>query len=72
MNDEQSGGTRSIFSEAVASAFQGSNADLNRDHILTAEELVRYVAERVKQRSAGAQNPRFSLGRSPVIAPVAT
>ena len=67
----EQGGTRSIFSEAVASAFQGNNADLNRDHVLTAEELVRYVAEKVKQRSAGAQNPRFSLGKSGVSAPVA-
>ena len=71
INEQASGGTRSIFSEAVASAFQGSNADLNRDHVLTAEELVRYVAEHVKQRSAGAQNPRFSLGKSAISAPVA-
>lgn len=65
------GTTRSIFSEAVASAFEGNAADLNRDRVLTSEELIRYVTEKVKQQTSGAQNPRFSLGKSPIVAPLA-
>jgi hypothetical protein len=69
---ESSGGAvRSIFSEAVASAFEGNAADLNRDRVLTAEEMIRFVTEKVKQQTGGAQNPRFSLGKSPVAAPLA-
>jgi hypothetical protein len=46
-------------------------ADGNRDNVVTAEELFRYVAEQVRAESQGAQTPRFRLATRSAGAPVA-
>ncbi len=46
-------------------------ADVNRDNVVTAEELFRYVAEQVRAESRGAQTPRFRIAAKSAGAPVA-
>lgn len=48
----------SIFAQSVGEALTGQ-ADVNLDRVVTPEELCRFVGERVRRQSDGAQTPRF-------------
>ncbi len=37
------------------------DADLNQDRVVTADELFRFVEEKVREESAGKQSPNFRL-----------
>jgi len=46
-------------------------ADLNQDRVVTAEELFRFVSEKVREETAGVQNPRYRLPEKTASTPVA-
>jgi hypothetical protein len=74
--DEVSQQTRSrsrsggLFRHWMAAGLAG-DADVNADSVISAAELFRFVAARVKQESNGQQNPRFRLSASSDV-PLAT
>jgi len=45
-------------------------ADMNRDNVVTAEELFRFVSEQVRAESQGAQTPQFRLASRSAAAPL--
>jgi hypothetical protein len=46
-------------------------ADLNQDRVVTAEELFRFVSEKVREDTGGTQNPRYRLPEKTASTPVA-
>ncbi len=58
---EQWGGGHGIFTMALLEGLRG-DADLNRDHLVTAGELFRYVHDRVSVATAFEQNPKALPG----------
>ncbi|HLK63081.1 MAG TPA: caspase family protein [Bryobacteraceae bacterium] len=54
------GGQASSFAYWTSRGLAG-DADLNQDHVVTAEELFRFVSEKVREESQGNQNPRYRL-----------
>jgi len=56
---EDKDGQQGIFTRVFLEGLRGQ-ADLNGDGIITAPELFRYSAPRVKKESRGAQDPQFS------------
>ncbi len=64
-------GLQGDFATAVMEGLRGE-ADGNRDRILTAKELSRFVSERVSAESDGAQVPRYRIAdQTRALAPVA-
>ena len=49
-----------VFTRSVTSALAGE-ADLNQDRVITADELFRFVTQKVSEESNGAQTPRSRL-----------
>ncbi len=64
------GETRTLFAHWTSQALSGA-ADLNGDRVVTSQELVQFVAEKVKAETRGEQNPRFSAPKSVAQAPLA-
>jgi hypothetical protein len=54
---------QSSFTYWLTNGLTGA-ADLNQDHIVTADELFRYVEEKVREESGGRQLPHFRLPAS--------
>jgi Caspase domain len=57
---EGKSGSGGLFADTLSRGLAGE-ADLNADHVVTANELFRYVSERVRQDSAGQQHPVYRL-----------
>jgi hypothetical protein len=57
-----SGGGSGVFGHWLARGLAGE-ADLNLDRVVTSDELFRFVSEKVRVESSGAQNPRYRLPR---------
>lgn len=64
-----SGEASGIFGYWLAQGIAGE-ADLNGDHVVTGEELFRFVAEKVRVESQGKQTPRFRLADRNAGAPL--
>ena len=65
-----SGETSGLFTYWLTKGMAGE-ADLNGDHVVTGEELFRFVAEKVRVESNGQQTPRFKLASRSAGAPLA-
>jgi uncharacterized caspase-like protein len=62
-------GGQSSFTYWLTRGLSGE-ADLNQDRVVTADELFRFVEEKVREDSVGKQIPRFRLPKSDANQPV--
>jgi hypothetical protein len=69
-SQKRAGTEASSFAYWVGKALSGE-ADLNRDRVVTAEELFQFVSLKVREDTKGAQNPRFHLPASASAMPLA-
>jgi hypothetical protein len=69
MDRAVSGQASGLFGYWLTEGIAGQ-ADLNGDHVVTGEELFRFVAEKVRVESQGQQTPRFRLASSSAGAPL--
>jgi len=60
---------QSLFTYWLTRGLEGE-ADLNRDRVVTADELFRFVEEKVREESAGKQVPNFRLSSRNADQPV--
>lgn len=63
------GSSAGLFSYWLLEGLAG-RADVNRDRVVTAEELFRFVAEKVRAESGGEQSPRFRIAGKPADMPI--
>jgi len=69
VSTQRSGAATGALAHWLAESLAGK-ADGNRDNVVTAEELFRYVAEQVRVESQGAQTPRFRLAAKSASVPL--
>jgi uncharacterized caspase-like protein len=60
VSETRADGQASSFGYWLGRALAG-DADINQDRVVTAEELFRFVSEKVREESRGTQNPRYRL-----------